>query len=125
MGQPLTIENMTNEDVYIEWKSSPGGIFNVAAYSIGARQKRSHTAEAWWYDIYFYHKGNKLVKTFNGSVAASWKFHGVNIYHSGYRQQSVSPIENGVLTVPLDHPVVKSIVSYFQSLEVKPSIQQE
>lgn len=118
MGQSLTIENLTYDNIFVEWKSSPGGVFNVASYNIGARQKRSHTAEAWWYDILIYHNGKKFMRTFNGSVATIWAFDGVNLYTKGYSQEPVSPAESGVINVPLDHPVVKSIVSYFQNLEL-------
>lgn len=124
MGQPLTIQNQTSEDIFVEWRSSPGGVFAIANYSIGAGQRRSHTAEAWWYEISITHKGNRLMRVFNGSVAASWAFNGTHIYSTGRSEsESLSPAESGVVTVPLDHPVVKSVISYFQSLEVSPQQQ--
>ena len=123
MGQPLTIHNQTPDEIFVEWKTSPGGVFQVAAYHISPWANRAHTAEAVWYDIYIVHKGKRFTANFYGGGTASWTFNGTNIINNIgniNRSESLSPAENGVVAVPLNHPVVKSIVSYFQSLEVSP-----
>lgn len=120
MGQPLTIHNQTPDEIFVEWKTA-GGVFQVAAYHIGPWASRAHSAEAVWYEIYIVHKGKRFHSTFYGGGTASWTFNGTNIINNIgniNRSESLSPAENGVVSVPLNHPVVKSIVSYFQSLEV-------
>lgn len=76
MGQPLTINNTTPDEIFVEWRSSPGGLFKVASYNIGGYQKRSHSVEAWWYEIYIYHKGRQFVRNFNGAQPSNWAFNG-------------------------------------------------
>lgn len=126
MGQPLTIHNQTPDEIWVEWRSFPGGIFQVANYNISPWASRAHSAEAVTYEIIITHKGKKFRSTFYGGGTASWTFNGTNIINNIgniNRSESLSPAENGTVAVPLNHPVVKSIVSYFQSLEV-PSLQQ-
>lgn len=126
MGQPLTIHNKTPENIFVEWKTV-GGVFTVASYNINAWSSQQHTEEAVWYDIYIIHNGNKFVATFYGGSSASWTFDGKNIINNignvsrsetGDFADTKSPAESGVVSVPLNHPVVRSIVSYFQNLEV-------
>ena len=118
MGQSLTIHNQTPDEIFVEWKTAPGGVFQVAAYNIGPWASRAHSAEAVWYDIFITHKGKRFHATFYGGGTASWTFNGTNIINNLGRSESLSPAETGVFTVPLNHPVVKSIVSYFQAIEI-------
>lgn len=105
----------------MKWKISGWGN-EVANYNIGPLGRRSHSVEAWWYDIIITHKGKTHQKQFYGGGSSVWAFYEQGIFvinGPAYRSsEAQSPVENGVISVPLDHPTVKAIVSHFKNLEL-------
>lgn len=127
MGQPLTIQNKTNDGIYVEWKTA-GGVFVVAGYSIGANSSRTHTEQAVWYDIYITYKGKQWKQVFYGGSPATWQFNGQGIQEIIGRSESSPAPKNeaGVISLPLDNPVVNSVVLFFKNLGTSaPEIKSE
>lgn len=75
MGQPLTITNQTNRDIWVEWWT-PGFVFKVYAYNIKANSSRTETLEAVWYDIKIIDGGKQHTATFYGGASSHWYYDG-------------------------------------------------
>lgn len=127
MGQPLTIQNKTKEGIYVEWKTA-GGVFVVSGYSIGANASVTHTEQAVWYDIYITYQGKQWKQVFYGGASATWQFNGQGIQEIIGRSESSPAPKNepGVISIPLDNPVVNSVVLFFKNLGTSaPAIKSE
>ena len=75
---------------------------------------------------------NAVAQVFNGNshrqeLGFKYGFNGKNIINNlgninraetGDFADTKSPAESGVVSVPINHPVVRSIVSYFQNLKL-------
>lgn len=92
MGQPCTIINETGQGIRVEWRVSPANIILVAAYDISPYASRTHTQDAYWYEMTIVHEGKQHRFKFYGGQAAVFAFNG-----NGVRVVSVNRSENKAL----------------------------
>lgn len=109
----------------MEWRVSPANIILVASYQIDAYATRSHTQDAYWYQISITYDGKKFYYDFYGGQALVFNFTGTDIRVASVvppGSRSIKP-EPGVLAIPLDNPIVQEVVRFFKNLERPRSFQ--
>lgn len=109
----------------MEWRVSPANIILIAAYDIGANGTRTHTQDAYWYEITIVHNGKQHKFNFYGGQAAVFGFNGEKVRVISWNRSESAALQPqpGVLALPLDNTVVQEVISFFKGLERPPKAE--
>jgi hypothetical protein len=125
MGQPLTIHNQCNRNIWVEWWTV-GQVFRVAGYSINANSCGTHKIEAFPYEIVVTDQERRYVLSFQGGGFPNvWIYDGNNLISitgnpEPCTKQAFST-EHGQLSLPLSNPTVQKVIAYVKALDHKPA----
>jgi hypothetical protein len=124
MGQPLTIHNYCDRNIWVEWYTV-GRVFKLAEYNINAYSAETHTLQAFPYEIVVTDQGKRHILPFNGGrFHTIWVYDGNNIISmTGNSEPSANAFstEDGQLSLPLSNPTVQKVIAFVKALDHKPA----
>lgn len=117
MGQ-LTITNATKLRITVTWRPAVQGAPPTDIYTIAAGDSNTHDAqEPILYEVTIRTlTGKPFEKNFFANRKAHWTFDGTDIIEVPFEKSLVQkiPLEPGPAYIPIDHPLVQSILKYLK-----------